>query len=170
MKNSFTCPARYDSLVKAITVAYLLLIALVATILLVVRAPFYVVVITLVIFTAMAIAAFALSPRAFVLSEEGLLICLNVKKICLKYQDIVSARYAPQAWSWVKIRLCGSGGLFGFYGLFLLKNLGRAWLFVTNRRNIILVETRSGKKFLISPEDPRKFMIELMKRMKELNR
>ena len=56
------------------------------------------------------------------------------------------------------IRLFGSGGFFGYFGLFKLKGLGRVWVYATRRVHLILVNDVSGKKFIISPDDVGKFM------------
>jgi Bacterial PH domain len=55
------------------------------------------------------------------------------------------------------IRLWGSGGLFGYYGLFRTSALGKSTWYVTNRRNIVVVITAS-KTALFSPDDVDAFL------------
>ena len=55
------------------------------------------------------------------------------------------------------IRLGGSGGLFGYYGLFSTAKLGRSTWYVTNRSNSMVVIT-AAKTVLLSPDDPEGFL------------
>jgi len=55
------------------------------------------------------------------------------------------------------IRLFGSGGLFGYTGLYWSKSVGRFSSYVTNRSHSILIDSDS-KKIMISPDDVSGFM------------
>lgn len=57
------------------------------------------------------------------------------------------------------IRLWGSGGFFGYYGLFRTSRLGRCWWYVTNRRNLVVVI--AGQTALFSPDDVDGFLASL---------
>jgi hypothetical protein len=48
--------------------------------------------------------------------------------------------------------LFGSGGLFGYYGLFRTRALGRSTWYVTNRKNRIVL-IAGAKTFVLSPDD-----------------
>ncbi len=54
-------------------------------------------------------------------------------------------------------RLRGSGGMFGYYGLFSTAKLGKSTWYVTNRHNSVVVITAS-KTVLFSPDDPDRFL------------
>lgn len=47
------------------------------------------------------------------------------------------------------------------FGLFQIRGLGRVWTYVTNRRRILLVETKNKIRYIISPEDPKSFLGEI---------
>ena len=55
------------------------------------------------------------------------------------------------------IRLGGSGGLFGYYGLFSTAKLGKSHLVRTDRSHSIVVIT-PAKTVLLSPDDPEGFL------------
>ena len=55
------------------------------------------------------------------------------------------------------IRLWGSGGLFGYYGLFSTAKLGKSTWYVTNRSNAVVLIT-AAKTILFSPDDPKEFL------------
>ena len=50
------------------------------------------------------------------------------------------------------IRLWGSGGMFGYYGLFRTSKLKKCWWYVTDRQNTVVVIT-DEKTALFSPDD-----------------
>lgn len=52
------------------------------------------------------------------------------------------------------LRIFGVGGLFGYFGYF---NGGEIW-YVTNIKKKVKITTRSGKIYIISPEDPDGFL------------
>ena len=55
------------------------------------------------------------------------------------------------------IRLWGSGGLFGYYGLFRTAKLGKSTWYVTSRNNSVVVIT-AAKTVLFSPDEPDGFL------------
>lgn len=50
-------------------------------------------------------------------------------------------------------RLCGSGGLFGYTGLFYNKQIGKYSSYVGSYRQIFLITMANGKKYLLSCEN-----------------
>ena len=63
-------------------------------------------------------------------------------------------------------RCFGFGGNGECFGLVWVKRLGMVTAFVTNGKNLVLIEKRDGKKLLISPEHPDEF-IDLVKKSPE---
>ena len=61
-------------------------------------------------------------------------------------------------WTWWGVRLFASGGLYGYFGLFSFKGIGRVWMYATNRHNLVLVKTEQGRKVVLSPKDPEEFI------------
>jgi hypothetical protein len=58
------------------------------------------------------------------------------------------------------IRLFGSGGLFGYFGIFTSRKLGRFQMWCTNRDKLVLITTNDSK-LLISPDEPDDFIMNL---------
>jgi hypothetical protein len=52
------------------------------------------------------------------------------------------------------VRLWGNGGLFAVTGHYRNKKYGHFQAYVTNLESLVLVETRDGKKIVISPSNP----------------
>jgi hypothetical protein len=55
-------------------------------------------------------------------------------------------------------RCFGFGGNGECFGLLWVKSLGKVTAFATNHKNLVLIEKQDGKKLLISPEHPDKFI------------
>jgi hypothetical protein len=51
------------------------------------------------------------------------------------------------------IRIVGSGGLWGWYGLFWRRGLGTYHAYVTDRTRIVACETADGRAVIVSPAD-----------------
>jgi hypothetical protein len=58
------------------------------------------------------------------------------------------------------IRLFGSGGLFGYFGAFTSRKLGRFKMWCTNRNNLVLITTNYSK-LVVSPDEPDDFIMNL---------
>jgi len=72
----------------------------------------------------------------------------------------IKVKGTPEYWVSISkgVRLFGSGGLYGYYGLFWFKGMGRVWVYATRRKNLISITDDSGKKCIISPDNPDKFI------------
>lgn len=155
--------APYDSLVRAVTitvvVGLMMLFALISYIAQIEGEGFIVIPLLATVYSLITIVPYLFSPRGFALTTSGILIKRIVKSILIPYSEISNVRRI--SWTWKGTRLGASGGLFGFFGLFHIKSLGRVWMYVTDRNKMIYIEVKQGKKFLISPDDPQVFLEKL---------
>jgi len=146
--------ARYDGLTIAITGLSLAILGGVAfwgLVLVPIRFFWVVVVAT----SLVVLVTYALSPRGFSLSPDGLRIHRPFGPHVLPYTRIRSARRA-QPNELCGLRTFGSGGMFGFFGWFWSRKLGHYRTYVTNRREMVLVEAE--RPYLLSPERPDDFL------------
>ncbi len=163
--------ASYDRLVKVVTLlCWVGLISLDLWIIYVSyveslppRLSFFLVAITSVLVFGILIGTYVFSPRGYELTLSGVVVKRVLRSFEIPYGDIIDARRVGMPRG---IRICASGGLHGFFGLFQLDGLGRVWMYVTNRGNLVLITTRRGVKYIISPDNPEDFLrkLSLMKR------
>jgi len=106
------------------------------------------------------LVTFLFSPREFSLTTDGLQVKRPIRSFVIPYREIVEVKRVE--WTHWGIRLFGSGGLYGFFGLFKLKGLGRVWVYVTNRDSVLLIKTRKNQ-YLISPKNAEEFLERLEK-------
>jgi len=95
------------------------------------------------------------APRGFRVSPEGVIIRRPIGPIVIPYADIGAVEVVEQ----VKpgLRLFGSGGLFGWIGLFAIRGGGSAKVYATRWDRMVRVKTRQ-EIYLLSPADPEAFL------------
>jgi hypothetical protein len=93
--------------------------------------------------------AWMLHPTSYEISNEILVIHRPVKAIKISLASIKNIERTEPGYS---MRLFGSGGLFGYYGLFSSNKLGRHHRYTGNNKNLVLISTEK-KKYLLSIHD-----------------
>jgi hypothetical protein len=96
--------------------------------------------------------AFAYSPRGYAVADRSVVIQRWIGDVRVSLDDLREARPAASDDFRGCIRLWGSGGLFGYYGLFRSTKLGRSTWYVTDRSRAVVLITGS-KTALFSPDD-----------------
>jgi hypothetical protein len=79
--------------------------------------------------------------------------------------DVLSASADPTALRW-SIRLCGSGGLFGFFGWFRNRTLGTYRAYGTDPKNTVVLRL-ANRTIVVTPQDPARFVEELRVRSQQ---
>jgi hypothetical protein len=103
-----------------------------------------------VVLAVLGVACLAFRPTAFVLDERGLEVRRAVRG--RRIPGPLSAERVAQS-ALIGSRLVGSGGLFGYLGLFRIADGGRVLAALTARRSAVLVRG-GGSGVLVSPSDP----------------
>lgn len=98
------------------------------------------------------LVAFACSPRGYTVSGRTLTVRRWIGNARIPLHDVKQARRATAGDLRGCLRLFGSGGMFGYYGLFRTTQLGKCWWYATNRQNMVVVIT-ADQTVLVSPED-----------------
>ncbi|MCX6377066.1 MAG: PH domain-containing protein [Armatimonadetes bacterium] len=98
-------------------------------------------------------------PARYEVSDEAVRIvrAWPFKSIAIPKAEIKDVR--PVTLTWKTIRTCGVGGLFGSGGWFWNKELGRFFVAMTNGHSLVLIA--NGGKYVISPENPERFVQDL---------
>jgi Bacterial PH domain len=99
----------------------------------------------------------AYSPRGYLLDGRSILIKRLAGTARVALDEVREARRATPEDLQGCVRLWGSGGLFGYYGLFSTTKLGKATWYVTNRSNAVVL-IGAKKTVLLSPDDPDGFL------------
>ena len=90
------------------------------------------------------------APKRVMLTDDAIVLYKVRGRLVLPFGGIKSIREYP---SLKGVRLCGSGGLYGFIGYFYDKEIGRHLRYVGNHDEAFLIELKSGKKYVLSCEN-----------------
>lgn len=104
---------------------------------------------------------YAFSPRGYFVSDDVIVVRRLIGSVRFPLADLREARRATPDDLRGCIRVFGSGGLFGYYGLFRTSALGTIPWYLTNRQNMVLV--RGLKTAMFSPDDVEGFLTALGK-------
>jgi hypothetical protein len=104
-------------------------------------------------FGAVILVSLAFSPRQYLVTGEALVIRRLAKNKVIPLSDIVEVREVEEEDLRFTIRTFGVGGLFGFYGKYHSESLGSFTQYATRLSHRVLVRTRAGKKYVLTPDD-----------------
>ena len=98
---------------------------------------------------------FAYAPRAIALTDRELRIDRYLAPpVVLNVNDVPRVDEAPLR---LGVRLFGSGGYFGCYGLFRSRELGPFWAYVTRNGPAFVIRPRHGRPLVVVPDDAEGF-------------
>jgi hypothetical protein len=159
MIDEYYFAASWDNLVKGITVSVLMLIIslLIVFSTILDDLPLMIGIITL--YGSILIIPYLWAPQGYTVKGHAVIVKRLVGD--LKFQ----VEREPERWNWTwwGLRLFGSGGLYGYYGFFTFRNLGRVRMYATNRHNLVLLKDEKNRKILLSPTNPEEFIQRLRK-------
>jgi hypothetical protein len=96
--------------------------------------------------------AAAWSPQGYAVQGQSILVRRKIGTVRIPLADLRDVRRADAADLRGCVRLWGSGGLFGYYGLFSTSKLGKSRWYVTDRSKIVVL-IAGGKTILLSPDE-----------------
>lgn len=111
---------------------------------------------------------YLLRPFRYELADNKILIRKQLLPKTILLQDIKSFETIAYKDLKIRLRLWGSGGLWGWFGLFLSSEYGKINLQCTERDNLILFYTKQDQYFVLSPEDRASFIRQLERQLKSL--
>ena len=118
--------------------------------------PFFLIVPAVIMFLS------RLAPEGYILNDIELVIDRKFKPIVIPLKEITEARpLTDEELKWT-LKLTGSGGFYGYFGLFWSKQLGNFNMYATRRKNLVAVRT-AKTLYALSPEDTEDFLTTLKK-------
>ena len=146
--------APWDNLVKGVTICVFAVMIFVMIVFGFVADSLSILVGMLALYSAILGSLYLWAPRAYTVTDNKII----VKRLIGDFQITAAQKPERWRWTWWGIRLFGSGGLYGYYGFFSFRDLGRVCMHATNRNNLVLVKDKKGRRFLLSPSEPGKFI------------
>jgi hypothetical protein len=104
------------------------------------------------------VIAYFFSIKSYTIDTESLIIQRPFDKVTYGLSEISRFELLPDDILKKTIRLFGSAGLFGYYGIFGNNTLKRFTLYGTQTKNFLLIEFLNGKKIVLTPDEPEAMM------------
>jgi hypothetical protein len=117
--------------------------------------------------TVLLFLAYAYSPRGYTALDREIVVKRLIGNVRISLDGIRQVRTTTADDLGGCIRLFGSGGLFGWYGLFRTSKLGKCTWYVTNRTNAVVLIT-GARTVLVSPDDVDGFIGEIRTAIPEI--
>lgn len=151
MSGSLDFPAKYDNTARGVSIAVAVLLGsvVVAT-----HSPIFAIPLLLIV-----VVSYVLAPQGYAVADGFLVVRRVAGNIRIPLNDIRSIHAADSGDLTGSIRLWGSGGLFGYYGLYRTPGIGVCRWYVTDRSRPVFVT--AGKTYVVSPLDTDAFIAAL---------
>ena len=111
------------------------------------------VIVTYTIFILLAVWVLLTMPRYLVIDDKSIVITHPIGQTVILKSDIIEVRAADRSELLGSIRLFGSGGFFGWFGIFRNNKFGTYRLYCGQLENLYLVKTLT-RKYIISSSVP----------------
>ena len=108
---------------------------------------------TIMLFLIIIGSTYFYSPRYYKIENGNVIIVRPLGNIKIPLVEITSAGVTTSISMLNTYRTFASGGLFGYFGKCWTQEIGAFKMYATQRKNMILIVTSTGKKFLITPDD-----------------
>lgn len=108
---------------------------------------------TLVI-VAVIVGSYLYHPQKYVLGNFDFYIKRPVKDIVIRVKDINEIRNLDDAELDGATRTMGVDGFFGYFGSYNSPKLGDFTMYATRTKKLVVIYTRKGDAYIISPDDP----------------
>ena len=108
---------------------------------------------SVILFLLIIGATYLYSPKYYKIENGNVIIVRPLGNIKILLVEITSAGVTHSISMLNTYRTFGSGGLFGYFGKCWNKEIGEFKMYATQRKNMILIVTSTGKKFVITPDD-----------------
>ncbi len=98
------------------------------------------------------------APLSYEVSHDTLRIRRIAPDVRVPVRDVASVEGPDADLMLGSLRLFGSGGLYGFFGLFRNKRLGTYHAYATRRDTLVRCVCSDGTQYILSPDDPAAFL------------
>lgn len=100
-------------------------------------------------------------PKKFVITEDTIEVLKVRGKHVFVKENVFEIKRIDKELLKKSIRTMASGGFFGFWGSFKNKTLGEYKMYGGSfKENLVLIVMNNGKKIVLTPEDPERFVEE----------
>lgn len=96
---------------------------------------------------------YVLRPFQYAIDELGITVHKKILPKTIPFDNIASIETIAYKELKVRLRLWGSGGLWGWFGIFLSAEYGKLNMQITEKNNLLLISTKDEKYIVLSPTE-----------------
>ena len=100
-----------------------------------------------VIWGATVLASLFYMPMSIEADKTAIYINRSLRVKAIPMHDVASVRICPPTMG--AIRICGSGGFFGYWGWFKERDLGKYFAYYGRSSDCFFVELKDGRKYML---------------------
>ncbi len=115
----------------------------------------------IVVFVVMVLTlavCWGFSVQYYEINTHDILIKRFLRDVIIPREEIQRVEVLNREQLIWSFRISGVGGLFGYYGKFTNRQLGRMTWYATNLNHGVLIVTKTGKKIVITPDEQQRFV------------
>lgn len=120
--------------------------------------------ILLVIMTVLSCFTLFFCPLYIRLTEDSLNVETSLRTKTFSLSEIEEVMICPPTMS--EIRICGSGGFFGYWGWFREPSIGKYFAYYGKASQTFLIRLKSGRQYMLGCRDAKEMAKELEKALK----
>ena len=162
--ETYTC--KLNTLSKTITIATLCAVAAIPIFSMGKLPPKQLLLLILLI-AALFGMAYLLRPYQYLLDHEKLVIHKQLLPKTILFKDIAQIEPVDYKDLGIKFRMWGSGGLWGWYGIFYSFEKGKIILQIGNKEALMMITTHQGQKIVLSPTEIQEFSKSLKQKLQK---
>ncbi len=98
------------------------------------------------------------APRKYYMTPETMGVSRLGPDVVIPLVDVESVQVAKSADFSRTIRIFGSGGLYGSFGIFRNARMGTFRAYATQKEPLVIVKMKTGKSVVLSPDNPDAFV------------
>lgn len=98
------------------------------------------------------------APLGYQVNGDAVVVRRLASNVVIRRREVREAWRVGSGEFGAGLRLFGSGGFLGWFGLFYNGSLGRFWAYAGNRQDLVLLTKTDGTKILLSPHPPDAFL------------
>ncbi len=156
-----TYKASLDTTSKVVTtlISALFIVIITVQVVLFVQSGNWTFLATSVLLLGIYVVSYLYRPVCYEVGNGNIIVHRPGSDVTIPYDDVkVISLIAGQQLKG-SIRTFGAGGLFGYFGQFMNKELGCMTWYATKRgRKVVLIELQNNKKIVLTPDEPEQFV------------
>lgn len=121
-------------------------------------APWYVIALIVSFFVILNTLLYLFSPKGYQVTQHNVVVHRIASDFSFNLNEVMQIYKIDRATLGRTWRMWGNYGLWGYTGWYSTQKFGTTRWFVTHRDKLVFIRLSTGKKYILSPENPEDFI------------